>query len=170
MRYKKAMKNKNVTPEMYEMCLRWIAYRDNLEVSVFSPAQLADIFAVEEELGESLPGAYEEHLLHLGPGQEYGGLSTWLHLDLARSGNILSGDMPRGFLPFYDSHEGEIFGYYRNGSPFSERVFVWEGGESTEECFASLSDFYRDRLDCSDEEIEELQTEGFDALVHKSGA
>lgn len=162
------MKNKYVTPELYEMCLRWISWRDGLEESTFAPAQLADIFAVEEELGESLPGSYEEHLLHLGSGQEYGGLATWLHIDLAKSGNILAEDQPSGFLPIYDSHEGELFGYYRNGSPFSERIFVWEGEGSTEECFSSLGEFYRDRLDCTDEEIEEISSEGLDSLVHKS--
>lgn len=154
-------------PDLYHTCLRWISQRDDLPPCRFQRAQLNQIVALEEELASPLPVEYEEHLLHLGWGEEHGGVAHWLGLDLSRSGNILSENntwlrrgKPPNFLAIYNFLGDSLFGYFladNLNSTCSDEIHIWEDGQS-EPYARSLGEFYQKRLDCSPEEILALES------------
>lgn len=156
-------------PDLYHRCLRWVEERDRLRPSSLVRAQLAEIIALEDELGASLPAQYEAHLLHFGAGTEHGGLAFWFHLDRTRSGNILDCNeqlqrsngrpgAPKDFLAVYDSRDGEFFGFRKQGSSYGPEVFSWTSEEH--KCHLhcpDLGSFYFDRIDLSFEDIEKVE-------------
>jgi hypothetical protein len=152
-------------PELYKECLRLIAERDGLADCSFIPAQMTEIISIEEELGMPLPGEYQEYLLRVGVGEEHGGLAIWYHLDVGRSGNLLEqrekpAAKEKRFLPIYDSLDGEVFGFCQNGVAFQEGIFcLYEEEKDLEDAYSSFSEFLKDNLDCTEEEVEQARAD-----------
>lgn len=128
---------RSMTPEEYLDFLELSREATDQE-SYLRPAQLTQIFDVEEQLGVKLPKQYEEFLTSVGCGEEHGGMGRWYHLDLTRPGNVveISRHIPRGsrasgMLPIYDAYDGDIYGFLPNSNGFYPQVHVFdsEAGE-----------------------------------------
>jgi hypothetical protein len=159
-----------INPHLYRDCLDYIAERDSLSKSVFHPVMLSDVIAVEEELGNELPIQYEEFITELGVGEEYGGLSKWLLLDLTVDENILNrnqelkeGDQynkykaPRNFFAVYDQHDGIFVGFQQmKNKKLAQQVTAWDSETGELEIISdSFYDFLEYNLDCNVSEFEE---------------
>ncbi len=151
--------------ERYRDCLDLVAERFDLDPSNLKPVMATDIFAVERALGMNLPSPYATFLEEVGAGEEFGGLSTWLHCDLLREGNVVqigrdllasarermarprgSKRLPPGFLPVYDDRDGLIYGFApRDSHNYDDQVFAWDMEEmemkSISPTFAEFLDF-----------------------------
>lgn len=162
-------------PAVYYECLQLIATRDRLDRSDLHPVMLSQIIAIEDELGAHLPDQYEDFILEAGVGTEHGGLASWYHLDLTRPGNVIAENarlrssqakemrergrkrcrFPKGFLAIYDPHEGEVFGFVRDGNSYGVEVFLWDLDEYyLELAYDSFAEFLDGLVDCSSAEVE----------------
>lgn len=132
--------------DRYRDCLEQIAERFELTYAPLRPVMVTDLFAVERALGRTLPSPYAVFLEEVGVGEEFGGLSEWLHCDLLRSGNVIdvskellaearskmarprgSKRLPPGFLPIYDDHDGLIYGFVpRDSHSYEDAVYAWD--------------------------------------------
>jgi hypothetical protein len=159
-----------VNPHLYRDCLDYIAERDNLNKSVFHPVMLSDVMAIEEELGNGLPIQYEEFITELGVGEEYGGLSKWLLLDLTVDENILNRNKelrkgeqynkfkaPKHFFAVYDQHDGIFIGFQQlENKTLDEQVTAWDSETGELEVISdSFYNFLEANLDCKLSEFEE---------------
>jgi hypothetical protein len=135
--------------ERYKECLELVAERYGVQRTILKPVMATDLFAVERALGMTLPASYATFLEEVGVGEEFGGLSEWLHCDLMRSGNVVeigqemlaaarakmarprgSRRLPPGFLPIYDDRDGLVYGFSpKDSHSYEEAVFAWDGEE-----------------------------------------
>lgn len=135
--------------ERYKECLELVAGRYDVPQTVLRPVMATDLFAVERALGMTLPASYATFLEEVGVGEEFGGLSEWLHCDLMSPGNVVevgremltaarakmarprgSRRLPPGFLPIYDDRDGLVYGFApKDSHSYEEAVYVWDGEE-----------------------------------------
>lgn len=153
-------------PGVYLRCLELVAERDKLEPCDLAPVAIADILAVEQELGMQLPSAYEDFLTAVGVGEEHGGFGVWFHLDLGRTGNLLEVNealaerfkvrSPKRFLAFYESRGDAFYGFAADrGRRYGDEVFVLDPEIGKPQLFAAdLGEFLEANTDCSEEEIQ----------------
>lgn len=134
-----------MTPERYLECLELISLEHGLERSRLLPVMSIDLMAVERELNMTLPQQYVSFVEKIGCGEEFGGVSLWLHFDISMPGNVIDRSralarqvqdaprrgrgakrLPRGFFAFYDSCEGDIYGFVPvSAGTFSPEVYAW---------------------------------------------
>lgn len=154
-----------IEPLVYLECLKLVSERDDLAASDLKPIMINEVLAVEDELGTSLPEQYEDFLTKVGAGTEYGGLSTWYHLDLTRHGNLLQRNKdlkrnkgaersPNGFFAIYDPCDGSLIGFNRSNGVFDPEIVIWSVEEGVEVIADDFCEFLRDNVDCSVAEIE----------------
>jgi len=150
-------------PLIYLECLKIVEQRDKLEKNNLTPVMLNEIMAVEDELGIDLPEQYENFLLQVGPGSEYGQLAYWYHLDLTRDGNLLqinqelqkrAKNRPRNplkrFLAVYDPCDGSLVGFVRTNDGYKKEVFAWFEDERVLEPLAQdFCSFLQSNIDCT---------------------
>lgn len=164
-------------PLLYKGCLDLISQRDGLEVSELVPMMLSDIMIFEEELKAEFPKEYEEFLVRVGGGLELGGLAEWFHLDLSVENNLIDANRklfqqedynpPKNFLAVYDAKDGSFFGFQKKGSAFQSTVMMWDSEDKIFEPYAeNLYEFLEQNVDCSEEEIEAIQTNLQDILLN----
>lgn len=156
-------------PGVYLQCLKLVAERDGLGPSELAPVAIADILALEQELGMQLPPAYEEFLTVVGVGEEHGGLGVWFHLDLGRTGNLLEVNeslaerhrlrLPENFLIFYESRGDAFYGFpSARKRRYSDEVYVLDPEEDKPQPFAAdLGEFLEANTDCDEEEIQRAE-------------
>lgn len=163
-------------PTQYLDKLTDLSEQDHLPLSELRPVPATDIMAVERELGFELPSQYIDFLCLVGVGSELG-VARWHHLDLGRSGNLLSlreewrhpqleamraarvkmSRLPRGFLPIYDPCDGEVFGLVpASRHKFKQAVYCWD--TETFELWEVAKDFndFLDYLSSSEDEGQHL--------------
>lgn len=159
-----------INPHLYRDCLDYIAKRDNLSKSVLHPVMFSDVMTIEEEIGNELPNQYEEFITELGVGEEYGGLSKWLLLDLTVDENILNKNTelrngnrynkfkaPKHFFAVYDQHDGIFVGFqHLKNKQLDEKVTAWDSETGELEIITdSFYDFLEVNLDCKLSEFKE---------------
>ena len=167
-------------PLLYKYCLDKISERDKLAPSEWNPVMLNDIITFENELKAELPKEYEEFLIAIGGGLELGGLAEWYHLDLSLKNNLIEANNkllnhseehnpPKGFLAVYDCKDGTFFGFQRKHNTYLSDFMIWDSYDNDYEKYAdNLFLFLDQNIDCSTEEIEEIQTSVGNLFVFSS--
>lgn len=157
-------------PSLYKACLNYLAERDQLKRSEWKPVMLNDVITLENELGAEFPKQYEEFLIKAGVGLELGGLAEWYHLDLSVGNNLIEANdkirkaangsaPPKDFLAIYDLKDGVYLGFEKEHEHYLPELMVWDSEEESYEVEAEcLFYFLAENVECSEEEIEFIQT------------